>query len=635
MIPPQPPVFGSSSTSPLNLRPPKRLGHLGLIAGILQSAKVLDLIDTVCGVDPRMKVSHGECVQFLLLGVFAGEHGLWRLAERLDPYDLATLTGDAGISLTEFHDVRLGRMLDAIWDAGPERLLSAIALRIVEWSKLELGTLHFDTTSLSFYGAYEEDMDDTWAPELEGVLDPRQVPARDPRGEDTRDGDGRDAPVVTYGYAKNRRHDLKQILFGMVVAGDGGVPLYGRALDGNASDITAAAEFLDHLRRQIPDPRGQVFVADSKGWAPPALECVRQHQLRLLSRLPRSTRLAGETVARLDLDYASCLLKHYHKDRKRWSWVAYAGFDEVYSFTIDEPVLDQQGKPQTGEDGQPLMHTCRHTLPVRVVACYSSELYRQKAETLGAITKREEVRSARLIRRLGQRLFACAADAQAEIDALVAKQPFITLTLAGTVTRREIHNRRSRRGRPAKGETPPSPDIRYTIALTVTPASPTENASRLQREATYVLIRNRIDGWEITDEQMVATYSKQWRVEHAFSWLKSGAAINPMFVQTPRRIQALCFLYTLALMIHALVQRNLRRYLKQHGLKLPYHRNKPSQNITARFTYELFRNVTSQIVEFNGQTNKHIHGLDQWTSIAIAGVGGSTATYQPVMEQAR
>jgi transposase len=411
--------------------------------------------------------------------------------------------------------------------------------------------------------------------------------------------------------------------------------LYGRALDGNASDITAAAEFLDHLHRQIPDPRGQVFVADSKGWAPPALECVRQHQLRLLSRLPRSTRLAGETVARLDLDYASCLLKHYHKDRKRWSWVAYAGFDEVYCFTIDEPILDQQGKPQTGEDGQPLMRTCRHTLPVRVVACYSSELYRQKAETLGAITKREEVRSARLIRRLGQRLFACTADAQAEIDALVAKQPFITLTLAGTVTRREIHNRRSRRGRPAKGEVPPSPDIRYTIALTVTPASPTENASRLRREATYVLIRNRIDGWEITDEQMAATYSKQWRVEHAFSWLKSGAAINPMFVQTPRRIQALCFLYTLALMIHALVQRNLRRYLKQHGLKLPYHRNKPSQNITARFTYELFRNVTTQIVEFNGQTNKHIHGLDQWTKTAIAGVGGSAATYQPVMEKAR
>jgi transposase len=26
----------------------------------------------------------------------------------------------------------------------------------------------------------------------------------------------------------------------------------------------------------------------------------------------------------------------------------------------------------------------------------------------------------------------------------------------------------------------------------------------------------------MTDEKMVAAYGKQWRVEHAFSWLKSG-----------------------------------------------------------------------------------------------------------------
>ena len=68
-------------------------------------------------------------------------------------------------------NVRLGQALDAIWAAGPERVQSALSLRVVEWVQLDLETLHFDTTSLSFYGAYEEDLDDSWAPELAPVFD--------------------------------------------------------------------------------------------------------------------------------------------------------------------------------------------------------------------------------------------------------------------------------------------------------------------------------------------------------------------------------------------------------------------------------------------------------------------------------
>lgn len=617
------------------LHPPKRIGHLGLIADLLQSVGILDVIDVLCGVDQRMKVSHGECAQLVLLGVFAGEHGLWRLTERLDPYDMATVTGDAGIDLREFHDVRLGRMLDAVYDAGPERLLSAMSLKVVEWARLELGTLHFDTTTLSVYGAYEEDLDDAWAPELDAALDAAAVPQRVARTEQNPDGDGREAPVVTYGYAKNRRHDLKQILFGLVVTGDGGVPLYGRAMDGNASDVTAAAEFLDHLHTQIPNPQGQVFVADSKGWAPPSLECVRQHRLRLLSRLPRSTRLAGLVVDQLDLATAPCLLKRHHRDRGRWSWIAYHGSDADYTYTVEEPLLDEAGVPRCDAAGVPLTRQAQHTLPVRAVACYSSELYRQKAETLGAIARRESLRANTLIAQLSRRSWSCATDAQAALDTLLSRQPFITKHLAGTVERRETPRRRAKRGRPLRGEILPEPEIRYGWTITLTNTDATEQAHRLRREATYVLIRNRLDTWQMSDEQMVATYGKQWRVEHAFSWLKSGAAINPIFLDSPRRIQALCFLYCVALMIHALIQRNIRKHLKHQKIGLPYHRNKPSNNITARFTYELFRNVSSQIVEINGQPEKRIHGLDQWTAIALTGVSASSRAYKPVMEVAR
>ena len=320
---------------------------------------------------------------------------------------------------------------------------------------------------------------------------------------------------------------------------------------------------------------------------------MRYHRLRLLSRLPRSTTLAKTVVAQFDREHAPGLLKRYHRDRKRWSWTAYQGQDADYTYTVEKSVLNADGHAVLDDAGNAVTQRPQHTLPVRVVTCYASELYRQKAETLGAIARRETPRSMQLIARLARRSWACAADAQAELDALIAKPPFITVTLSGTIERRETPRRRTTRGRPARNESPLPPDISFHLVVTATVANPTETAERLRREATFFLIRNRLDAWTMSDEHMVATYGKQWRIEHAFSWLKSGAAINPLFLESPRRIQARCFLYCLARMLHALVQRNIRRYLKANKLALPYHRNKPSDHITARFTYELFRNVSS------------------------------------------
>jgi len=621
--------------SKIVLHPPKRVGHLSVITEVLRSSGILEMIDSICGVDQRMKVSHGDCVEFILLGVFAGEHGLWRLTERLDPYDLATIVGDDGVNVHEFHDVRLGRALDAIYHAGVERLQSAIALKMIAWATLDLSTLHFDTTSLSFYGAYEEDLDDTWAPEMESILKTSALARHAPKRNDVPDGDGRESPLVVHGYAKNHRFDLKQILFGMVVAGDGGVPLYGRAMNGNTADVTAACEFLDHLRTQLPDPRAQCLVADSKGWAAATLEQVRLHRLRLLSRLPRSTSLAQQVVREFVADDAPCLLRHYHGDRRRWSWVAYAGSDAHYTFYVDEPLLDGQGKPVLDDAGIPRMQRVSRVIPVRVVSCFSSELYRQKAETLGAIAQREGLRAVKLLARLARRTYACAADAQQELDALCQEQPFVTLEISGRVGQREIPRRRARRGRPRADEAAPEPDIRFALNVHTTPASPAANAARLRRAATYVLVRNRMDDWQLDDHEMITRYSHQWRCEHGFSWLKSEAAINPMFLESPRRIQALCFLYTLALMVHTIIQRNVRKYLVANKLALPYHRNKPSDKITARFFYELYRNVTTQIVQIDGHREKRIYGMDEWTTCGLKALGASPRAYRPVIERPR
>lgn len=610
------------SLSSIDLGLPRRLAHLPLIMDVLRRSRVIEIIDEACGVDRRQKVSHGECVAMIIAGVFAGEHGLWRLRDRLDVYDMATVMQDPGIDLDEYHDVRLGRACDAIYDAGPDRIHSALALHAIDAWKLDRSYLHVDTTTLSFYGAYESDPDEMWLPEIDGLGALSSIPDPQPRrnadvsdpGYDARNGDGRESPLVVRGYAKNKRHDLKQILYGSVVTRDGGVPLYARVMDGNASDITAATEFLDHLRRSMTGEPTSCFVVDSKGWNPRVLRQVHEHRLRVLSRLPRTTDLSRRCLEAFDPGGSPCLLRTYSAKRSHWNWIAYRGTDEEYAFTLRA----DDGKKTTV------------VLPVRTVVCFSSKLFRQKAATLKAIAKREEGDSPKRIRKLEARVWRCEADARTAADELLAKQPFLTRTLTPTVVEHRQPAKRGR-GRPRR-DAPPNPDIiTYRLAIEESIPDAATTDARLRRAATYILIRNRLPGWELDDEAMVAAYSDQWRVEHGFAWLKSEAALNPVFLESPRRIEAIGLIYHIALMIHTLIQRGIRAGLRARKWKLPYHRNKPSDNITARFLYELFRNVTSQTVTLDGECEKRVFGRDTHTDKAITALGVSPHAYMPVL----
>ena len=610
----------------IDLSPPKRLAHLPLIMDVLRRAGVMDIIDSACGTDPRMKSSHGECVAVIIAGIFAGEHGLWRLQDRLDVFDMATVMQDAGFDLAEFHDVRLGRSLDAMYRAGPDKILTELAVRTIAAHDLDTDFLSFDTTSLSFFGAYEHEMDPGWSPESEESADVASVPARRPRHSDLISGDGREAPRVVRGYAKNHRHDLKQILYGSVVTRDGGVPLYGRAMDGNTTDVSAAAAFLNTLRRDLPDPGQRCLVADSKGWTPLVLDQVRDHRLRLLSRLPRTTTLSRECLDAFDTQQAPCLLRRHHPRRRQWSWVAYQGSDAEYTYRRERRETDADGQEQRIREDV--------VLPVRVVTCFSSTLYRQKLETLAKIRERERRAHGSMVRKFQRRRFRCAADAQSEADRInTSGQPWIAWTVTVSVTAETITAKRARRGRPRKDDAPPAETTVYRLAADITAADDAATDHRLRRAATYTLVRNRLRGWDISDEAMVAAYTDQWRVEHGFAWLKSQAAINPMFLESDHRIESLCLIYHIALMVQTLIQRNVRRGLKRRGWKLPYHRNKPSANITARFTFELFRNITTQVISDGNQADKRLVGDDEHTRKAGIALGISGRAYAPVLHE--
>src|SRR5574337_928662 len=89
--------------------------------------------------------------------------------------------------LALLHDDRLGRCLERLFESvGPELILAVVRHVVKEFS-VSLDELHNDSTSVSFYGAYEE-----------------------AQQEDRRRG--RVTHAITWGHSKDNRPDLKQML---------------------------------------------------------------------------------------------------------------------------------------------------------------------------------------------------------------------------------------------------------------------------------------------------------------------------------------------------------------------------------------------------------------------------------------
>ena len=577
---------------------PQRLCHLPLMMDVLRRSRVLEVIDQAIGQHNLSVVSTGECVAVILAGVFVGAHSLWRIRERLAPYDLATVMQDPDFDLGRFTEERLAKALDDLHAFGLDVLMSSLALEAIRQHGLDTRFLHFDTTTLSFYGAYEREG-------LSALSDGINPP-----------------PKVTYGYSKAKRPDLKQVVFGSLVTADGGVPLLGKVMDGNLADSVAAAEFFGRVRELVSDPRSVCLVADSKGWCDRTLAVVDGAGMRLLSRLPRSERM-HRTLMEHPWQPEQVIErpgKTAKADPERYECM---GFDVTREITV---TVTGPGDTQRSETRQ---------IPVRAVRIYSTALLKTKLATLTRLREREAKRALGQIRDAQAAVYACAADAQRAADRLLANHDAVTHDLSAVIEHHDGPAKRGR-GRPRHRPEPAlDADEHWRIRLATTPVSDAVCAQRLHDQASFILIRTRTPGWDFSDADMIDRYRQQYHCEHGFAWLKSGADINPMFIESPKRIAAMGLIYCVGLMTWNLIQRTVRAHLVATGSGLPYHRNKPSANITTRFLFELFPSVQTLVIDHgNGRREKQTLGLEHWQVKACEALGTSLDAFKPVMSRA-
>ncbi|MBF0260102.1 MAG: IS1634 family transposase, partial [Desulfamplus sp.] len=139
-----------------------------------------------------------------------------------------------GIEASHFNRFKLGRALDDVHGYGIEALFSKIALNVCEQEGVNMDYSHLDTSSFSLTGEYIPDTDEN-------------------------------AILITHGYSKDHRPDLKQAVLELVVTQDGAIPFICQCHDGNASDNTVFKDRVAGFVEQIKDgSQPTCIVMDSK-----------------------------------------------------------------------------------------------------------------------------------------------------------------------------------------------------------------------------------------------------------------------------------------------------------------------------------------------------------------------------------
>src|SRR5918999_2394294 len=535
------------------------VGHLPLVLGVLRKLDVAGLIDALIVPHPEQVVSAGRAAEALVLSILDGHHALYKVGRRLDERGMLELL-QTGLEPQSLHDTRLGQSLDALFDANLNQVFSAIALRTLETYHIQTPWLHQDTTTISLYGAYEASQ------EAQG-------------------------PHPAYGYNKDGRRDLKQVLLSLGVSGDGGLPLRMGLHDGHTSDtVDVPRAIAQSVVLNLDGLQG--IVADSKAYTQRTLGLCLETGMGLVTLVPRTCAIRQDVETWGQQQVSLPLL--LERSAKRQGEAPRRGYGR--SVTREVEVEYDNGQIAWA--------------PIRFIAVYSTQLAQQHEQAQAQAQEREAEALAAHITQVQSRQFACEADAEGAIAEYEGRSRGRRGRAARPWRYHEVHYRieahrqrqkRPRRGRPRKGEVA-SEEVVYRLSVaTRALAPPVETFG-------WLVLATTLDERSCGDVEIVQAYRDQTAtVERGFRWIKNPAAISPVWLEKPKRIAALAMLTVVGLLVYGLIQRQVRQYLVQHEASIPG--NKGLTGIpTATVIFESFATVMRVELTLEDMTSCQIQG---------------------------
>jgi len=462
------------------------------------------------------KISHAEVILVLIRSICIERHPVYKLAEWASPFD-SKMLGLRDLESKVLNDDKVGRTIDALFDADRATLMTEIVLKMVSEFNIDLSQLHNDSTSVTFAGRYE-------AP---------------------RDRRKKKALLITEGHNKDHRPDLKQLVFSLSVSRDGAVPIHFKTYDGNRTDDSTHIETWQTLNK-ISGRSDFIYVADCKLCTQEQMGYISDRNGRFITILPRTRsedKWFKEWIQSHHVDWQELLRRPCYR-KTPLSRLGIESVSENIYWGFESPVPSREG--------------------YRIIWIMSSQRRDQDARSRQKKIERTIEALERLKKKLGTRgkLKTQEQITEAVVDVLKKFQTVSLIKWKHVV--REIEDfQQEGMGRPGKT----TKYIKRIKQIWGFEAMPDEGV--IQRDAAedglFPLITN-IPSTELSMKEILQKYKYQPYLEKRHEQFKDVLDVAPVYLKLPHRVEALMFTYFVALILHALIERETRVSMSKEKL---------------------------------------------------------------------
>jgi transposase len=468
--------------------------------------------------DVRQEIPTERIVLLLVRNVLISREPMYAVADWAACYS-PELFDLYHVDLPRLHDDRIGGCLARLYTATTPEFILAVVRRAIDEFGVTLDELHNDSTSVMFHGDYAS------------AAEPGTY-------------HGRPQPAITWGHSKDHRPDLKQLLFTLTLANDGGVPVYFSVDHGNTNDDTTHRKTWDVLYELIGGPKF-LYVADCKLASRENLKYIAARGGRFVTVLPASRRE-----------------NHEFRERLR----------EQPKMVVWNPCWTRIDETQiTADDGQPpkivdVIRACKQEYVTsdgfRLIWFHSQRKAELDETTRGHQVQRAIKELENLQRRLAlpRTRFRQREVVEQAVETILVKREVTMLLQVESIEIQEETFKQQGRGRPSK-KTKYQRQVKSRFKLTwCVDESGWRNAGR--DDGVFPLVTN---DRALAPRELLEAYKRQPKIEKRFSQLKSDFNIAPMFLKSPPRVLGLFTVYFLALLVQSLIERELRAALSKAG----------------------------------------------------------------------
>ena len=475
-------------------------------------------------------LSHAQALCVLVHNILTSPGPLYRLENWVCPVEASALCLSEK-QKAAINDDRIARALDALGSSRARGIWFRLALRAIKVWELSCERIHFDTTSVTFFGEYAGSVSE---------------------------------PKITHGHNKDHRPDLKQLVFGLNVTSDGAIPLLHRSASGNRTDDTLHRGNFDRLRALL-GTSDFIYVADSKLATTENMAHVARYGGSFVTVLPRTRKEDTEFRGRLSVG-----------GRVRWREVMRIPGgggepDDVFSCPVGE-------KPRTKEGYRLTWY--RSSGKARLEAKARKRNLEKALSELDELAFKLEIPRKKAISRAEAKRRAIS------ICRRYGVADFVKITLR---ERETAIPKRLRPGRPRQGD-PVRLEIKRSWTLTFETDEDALEGAR-KTDGVFPLVSHGLE--KSSRREVLEVYKYQPYLEKRFSQIKTDLAISPVFLKTPSRAASLLDVYFIAIAVSSLMERDIRNAMAAAGIKkLPlYPEGRPTEAPTAQRVLEAFASV--------------------------------------------